>query len=479
MTSTSDEDTGAAEQVGPPDPDPIRVLPPGLPALIGKSPMPPAPVERLDAEPEDAMERFAFALWSAGRKEDAVEFLERQIAREKTGRSPILDVVPSQATDAAHTPVPLPLPMRPFVLAGALAATVIALVLVNVDRSALPDWLSLPQLALWSDEGRDSPSPLRGGKPGEASGEAGQGGVAETERDIASPAETESEPGVVIPASALEPEMTGTIAVPPAVVPAPRAEETAAAEPPAEEIAESEPPTEELAAIEPPTEEIAEDEPPASPAPRAVEIASVEPDAAPEDASASPDEASAAGISALAQRSAEPQPPIPNPQSPEPGPVTLQELAAAVIGEAETPRLPRPRPNPPPGAVAALNAETAPPPVILGTVARRTPTPTPPPPIVGDPLVIADIEPEALPAEPRRLTIIGRVGRVMRPDLIWRRGEARRIAAERRAFAERRAAIRRYQAWAYPHARPYGYPPPPPWLYDPRDDGPYEDDWDW
>ena len=418
-----------------------------LPALIGSAPLPPAPVERLAATPEDALERFAFALWAAGRKDEAVEFLERQIARYRpdapgmpaTPASPareappeLLDVVPSPF---ASIPPP-PVPKRPFILTAVLAAA-IAVVWIGPENIALPDWLSSSRLALWSGE-----SP-----PADAAAPA----VAETAPSTPAAAESAGPGPVIIPASE-----TASQAAP--VIEEPREVETALAEP----------------ATTGSTGSVAEHEDeaaPAAPTARTAESPSEEPPAP---------TLAAAGISDMARRAGGGAALASTlPEADDDAPVTLQALGGSVPGD---PRLPRPRPDPSPATVAAVLAPATPP-----HAADPEPRAAPFPRIVEEALVVADAEPAA--AQPQRLTIIGRVGR---PGLVLRRAEAERYAAARRALAERRA-VRRYEApWGAPPDAPWGYPAMPypaspypprrlPWVYAPnaRWDSEIEEAWDY
>ena len=67
---------------------------------LAATPVPRA-VPQEGTAPEDASERFAFALWSAGRKEEAIQFLERQIdLRRETGFYPR----PEPAEGAGESP---------------------------------------------------------------------------------------------------------------------------------------------------------------------------------------------------------------------------------------------------------------------------------------------------------------------------------------------------------------------------------------
>ncbi len=91
-----------------------------LPALIASAPSAPARAERLDATPEDASERFAFALWNAGRKEEAIAFL-RQQAHYRADALPLDGAPPRQpGAEASATeqpdpsPPPIPGPGRRF-----------------------------------------------------------------------------------------------------------------------------------------------------------------------------------------------------------------------------------------------------------------------------------------------------------------------------------------------------------------------------
>lgn len=133
--------------------------------VAGSAPAQLIRLERLEAEPQDAAERFAFALWNAGRKDEAVEFLERQIEmRRVSGGAPSPDIVPDFIIDAHVVPagsaggsasatvLPPPVPKRPFILGGAiLALAVAAFAWGGIDRIASITGLT----------GSDEPAPER------------------------------------------------------------------------------------------------------------------------------------------------------------------------------------------------------------------------------------------------------------------------------------------------------------------------------
>ena len=424
MASAADKYPGA-ESAGAPDDTP-RVTR-ALPAVIDSAPTPPAPVERLDAAPEDASERFAFALWAAGRKDEAVEFLERQIARHKTADADLPDMhlrdirspdmrSPDMRLDLAPmhviaVPRP-PIPKRPIVLAAAAIAAAMFFVWPGVERmAALPDKLGMPQLAFWAEE--------------------------------------------PTPAEALNEELIG--------------------------------------------EAVVEDGLPGEVAPGAVVDTA-------RDASAAPEPIVTGSTAAAASEPTAPEPEIDFAKAEFPiragdaAPVTLQTLATGV---ESAPRLPRPRPEPSPQLVAALNAPAHASPVAVAQQWRTVEPPVPPAAMEDDPLVVVDrpiagevpsaaplviaeppmpAGPYAAAVAPRGLTILGRV---TRPMYAMPRA-ATRFVTVRRARAAERAAIRRYgPQWSPQPALPWNtappserwrYPPPPP-AYDELYAYPGEDSW--
>ncbi|MGH6923044.1 MAG: hypothetical protein ACRED5_04670, partial [Propylenella sp.] len=95
--------------------------------------------------PDSAYERMALTLWNSGRKEDAVEFLSREVARRKSASlrdfSAIIDVVP----EPVAPPRPRKIPRRPFFLGAALATASLA-IFVGGDRiAALPGLFFAPE----------------------------------------------------------------------------------------------------------------------------------------------------------------------------------------------------------------------------------------------------------------------------------------------------------------------------------------------
>lgn len=485
MASAADKYPGA-ESAGAPDDTP-RVTR-ALPAVIDSAPTPPAPVERLDAAPEDASERFAFALWAAGRKDEAVEFLERQIARHKTADADLPDMhlrdmhlrdirspdmrSPDMRLDLAPmhviaVPRP-PIPKRPIVLAAAAIAAAMFFVWPGAERmAALPDKLGMPQLAFWAEE----PTPAEAG--------AAAGAAVESP----APADSTAPVSVVIAAKEeLGEDLPGEALI--------------------EDGSPAEALNEELIG-----EAVVEDGLPGEAAPGAVVDTA-------RDASAAPEPIVTGSTAAAASEPTAPEPEIDFAKAEFPigagdtAPVTLQTLATGV---ESAPRLPRPRPEPSPQLVAALNAPAHASPVAVVQQWRTVEPPVPPAAMEDDPLVVVDrpiagevpsaaplviaeppmpAGPYAAAVAPRGLTILGRV---TRPMYAMPRA-ATRFVTVRRARAAERAAIRRYgpqwslqpvATWSPQPALPWNtappserwrYPPPPP-AYDELYAYPGEDSW--
>ena len=145
MASTTDDKPGAG---GAPEPDgdmPHAIF--NLPAPIDADPASSAPDERSAGGPDPAYERIALTLWESGRKEEAVEFLSREVQRRKAAALrdwPILDVAPEPARLAP----PHRISRRPFYLGAGLALSALVLWL-GVDRiAAVPGWLNEEEAAV-------------------------------------------------------------------------------------------------------------------------------------------------------------------------------------------------------------------------------------------------------------------------------------------------------------------------------------------
>lgn len=313
-----------------------------LPAVMSDAPQPPAPAERLDMQPEDAHERFAFALWNAGRKDEALAFLEEQIARQKgdsagskTAPPVTIDVTPSE-----RPPVPKPpLPLRPFLFgAGALVLAILLVWPVFKGVATFGGWSSGPETALLIED--RSAENAGAGQEADAGAEIA---AAEIVRDV-TPASVQAAPPTTVT-------------------------EQPIAEVPALREAESPPPEPNVLVETAPTPVFAET-PDSELPPRATDIASA------------PLTPSGDGVSET--------------------PATLASLADDVLNAA---RLPRPRPEPSAETVAALNAPPPPtrPTFAQGGTVQPSPFVVPAPPTYQRP-------PRPSANEPRRLTIIGRVG---------------------------------------------------------------------
>ena len=86
--------------------------------------------------PEDASERFAFALWNAGRKDEAIAFLEGQIAHRRAA---------PEAPEAAERPVPPPEKSHaPRLVAAGLAA---AFLVAAAGAAFIADRLPVAKIA--------------------------------------------------------------------------------------------------------------------------------------------------------------------------------------------------------------------------------------------------------------------------------------------------------------------------------------------
>ena len=353
-----------------------------LPAVTAGAPKPPAPVERLDAQPEDVQERFAFALWNAGRKEEAVAFLEEQIARQKADATTVPPVIIDMSPSERPAPPRPPLPLRPFVFgATALAVAILLAWPLFKGVATFGGWSDGTEIALLAD---DAP-PATTVPPAEPGAEAE---VAVTVHDV-TPGSVQTPPADIAEAEAAD-------------IPAPPASAMAGQDDVAGE-----------------TTLVAGDE-----------VALV------------PSEAAADGAT----------------------PVTLASLADDVLNAA---RLPRPRPEPSAEVVAALSAPLAPPraptPAIVAPLpaqpayaqGARQPTPVVIPAPPSDPNA-----PRPTVNEPRRFTIIGRVGEerhISPPIQVQRHGAAWPPV---RSYPP--ATVYPYQPlpWGYGDQGPIAYPPP-------------------
>jgi hypothetical protein len=395
-----------------------------LPALIDSAPTAPVPVERLAAQPEDAFERFAFTLWNAGRKEEAVELLERQIAKQK-------------AEKAAAAAPPLWAISRPLIAVVALVAIAAGVVWTGYDRiAALPQWVASFQTL---DEASDA-------------------------TELAAVSEM---PAVRLPRprgeSASEPEVTSALAAPsadpdslddsaPPTEPVPLVENVAAvsASDKARAAVRRPAPIQSASPVETPESPV--DAPPPETsvgvsdmvrATRIVPLAVVSPEpSSTDEGSALPEEEEVAmsetaadsdtdnvpvTLRSLAERAAARQSPADATFAPD---LVEADLVETVGG----PRLPRARPEPSPELVAALNAIPREVPERAATRDRGGVEPY----VVRQPprQRIEDAPGRrVIVVRPNGLTIVGRV-RPLPPGLVMRREHAERYIARRRA-AER------------------------------------------
>lgn len=426
-----------------------------LPARIDSAPTPPAAFERLDAAPEDDTERFAFALWHAGRKEEAVEFLERQIARR--GGDEALKTLP-MTLDIAPTPVtfvPRRRSRRPAIAVGggAILALAVAVLWTGGDRLvALPAWIggaatqadaqspdasatepASDSLALTADD--ESVERAAGAAP------ATTGAVVLTASETPPPDElafelsrtvrvietaADGDAPIEAPADAAVDTAEMQAAAPET---APETAPTPSPHPPAATGLARLPAAEEAAAPAPPVADVAAAEAAPGPLPPASEVAASGP---PAEADAEPVQLAEAAPVAPAALDGAPE---------ETGAVTLAALADAVIDEV---RLPRPRPEPSPETIAAVTRPGAPtrdPYYVVPEpdyVVPEPPYAAAPPPAAPGPYVPAAPPsyagaPRTVPYAPPpsyrsatggRLTILGRVGR---PPVIYRRTQDGRI----------------------------------------------------
>ncbi len=506
-----------ARRAGSPKNKPETETPtPKVPAPLDEGATIPAIGDRLDAMPEDDVERFAFALWDAGRKDEAVEFLERLAARGKDDGVPddapiIVDVTPNaEPDDHADTPAALDVVPEPVVTHAAPEPTAPELDEPKVTLASTPPseaeaapattmtplWaLSRPLFVggsviaiavafLW---GSDRINAMIDGAPAEDATPEIALAVqpaempeqsARTTVEAATPqtAADATAPAVEAPAAeAAEPKAPVLAAEPQAEtgalqvaahdieLPAPVPEETAQDPAPEATASIGSVPTtsdiEQVSLSQIIAEERAWQRPP-QPA---------EPDAAPDKVQVAAEDESApapepiAGVVDTGLAAAEPElqpttePPLDMASAPL---VTLQDLADSVIAEA---RLPRPRPTPPPEAYALLDPVE--PSHGIPDDARVIPEPD----IVVHPAPeprtqhhVAGRAPRFHNGDLQGLTIIGRVDE---PGIVWSHRNGLRYYKLPRLFAERQA-IRRYQErWNYPPAH---YPR---WKWDDDDDG--------
>ncbi len=484
---------------------------------MDEAPTIPAAGDRLSATPEDDVERFAFALWDAGRKDEAVEFLERLAGRSKDDDgSPdaapiILDVTPNgEPDDQADAPAELDVVPEPIIAPAPPEPTALELDEPKVTLASAPPseaeaapaatmtplWaLSRPLLVggsviaiavafLW---GSDRINAMIDGAPAD-----------DTTTEIAlavQPTETPEQSTRDVN----EPAATQTAAIdtnaPAADVPAPEVTEpeapVLAAEPTAEADAlkvavhdiELPVPLSEETVQEPAPETTAS----VDPAPSTIDVEQVslsqiiaeerawqrpprpdEPDAASDTVQVAIEDESAPApepIPEMVDRELATAEPEPQPSAEPPldvatsTPVTLQDLAESVIAEA---RLPRPRPTPPPEAYALLD------PVEPSYAVPEDVRVIPEPDIVVHPAPEPRTQRHVTNRAPRfhngdlqGLTIIGRVDE---PGIVWSHRDGLRYYKLPRLFAERQAMRRYQQRWGYPPAH---YPP---WKWDDDDD---------
>ena len=473
-----------------------------LPALPKYAPATPSKAEPLQEAPEDDTERFAFALWNAGRKDEAVDFLQRIIARGRSTPAskarpimvdpPVLDVTaneepiepeirvvpvapevraPTQdeATPQSSKP-PLWAISRPLVAGGALAA-IAALVFFNGDRIAA-FWETSneapAELALATDT---APAPIESRSAESDTVRAAAPDPAEEAPSdvppvLAGPALAESTAEPTVPASELTgetikaardvtpddaPASTGSVAGADAGTEAQPASWTQFVEAEYDAPRAPQPDEPQLAALTPSL--AADDDEDQT----GMAIVTRAPEPSSQDTVPASDTPATPQLADMAvERESAPitLPSVPELDAEETSvaeePATLEELADTVIGEHA--RLPRPRPNPPPEALALLEPVPAPP------EHSGDPLVIPAPRIVQEAQSPRHVEPgpprhAELYDDPGELTIIGRV---VEPGLFWRR-----LAAQRR----------HQRVWGHPRA--YPYPPRVYWEF--YDD---EDDWD-
>lgn len=378
-----------------------------LPAKIDNAPAPPMTADRLDAVPEDDTERFAFALWHAGRKDEAVEFLERQYARR--GGDEALRAA-AMTLDIAPTPVtfvPRRRSRRPAIAIAGGAVLAIAVAVVWTGVAALPKWIGgEPTLAdatsadtLATDSASD--------KLALATGEEDAASAAE-----AAPATT----GAVV--------LTASEDVPPpeeALTPLAETVDAAALTPPAEEPASEVTVVADTESAEP-AQTSAWDVPPATGLARLAETS-----VAAEPAPAAEDIADAESLPDAAQptRLADTDTPPEALDDTADIPATLAALADEVLAET---RLPRPRPTPSPETIAAVTRPSAPardPYYVVPEPEPYANAAPPAPPTYGDPDYVPFAPPSAYENVANNgLTIIGRVNE---PAVIYKRAPNGRI----------------------------------------------------
>jgi hypothetical protein len=390
-----------------------------LPARIDSAPTPPATFERLDAAPQDDAERFAFALWRAGRKQEAVEFLERQIARRGGDAAlralPTLDIAPAPVTF-----IPRRNSRRPAVAVagGAVLALAVAVMWTGVDRiAALPAWINAAATQA-NDGAPDTPAtdPASDRRALAANEEkveiAAEDAPATTGAAVLAAGDTpppgdvssgvlETETATAAAENATEESATDAIETAAAETAAARVTPTPSPQPPAAtglaRLAEAQ----DAAGPDQPADDIAASEPPPGPDAKPATFADTTP-------------RSPAKLDAM-------------PEGTEP--VTLAALADRITGEA---RLPRPRPTPSPETVAAVSRPSAPERDPYYVVPEPEPyaeapaTPSPyvpavPPSYAGGPRYVPYMSPPSYDTVVggRRLTIIGRVNT---PVVVYRQG---------------------------------------------------------
>jgi hypothetical protein len=384
-----------------------------LPAKIDGAPTPPVTADRLGAVPEDDTERFAFALWHAGRKDEAVEFLERQFARR--GGDEALRAA-AMTLDIAPTPVtfvPRKRPRRSAIALAGGAVLAIAVAVVWTGVAALPKWIgSEPTLAdatspdtlapLATDSGSDKLALAADERDVEdvtAEAPVTTGAVVLTANDVPPPED----------APALPLAETADAAALTSAAEAPASEETviAAAGPadsdatPAADV----PPATGLARLAAASHSVAP-----APVPAAQDVA---------DTGPLPD---AAQPTQLAETDAPPEAldDVSN------APATLAALTDEVLSET---RLPRPRPTPSPETIAAVTRPSAPardPYYVVPEPQPYADAALPAPPTYGDPNYVPLAPPAAYEnvADSNGLTIIGRVNE---PAVIYKRAPNGRI----------------------------------------------------
>jgi hypothetical protein len=314
----------AAAEEGPAEPVPAE-----LPAALPSSPAPPAP--RRAIAPQDNAERVAFKLWNAGRKDEAIEFLERQIKLTKARTAPPLPARGRRPLYAAAATVALAAGIAGFAWTGA-AGDVLefarGLAGFNVSLTASAD----------SANATDEPEALLA----EAAPDAAPTHTASVETTA------EAAPVAFAPVEdatrKAQPVPTTTAPLPSEVADEPpiepTADDTAAAPPPEELDAAAAPPPEEpdgIAATPPEAMASAEDAPPLEDLP----------DETAEDATASI-------VTVLAQADEDELPPSglaalrPAPAEGEAGLTRAPyELSAEIPTAAQQAQLPRPRPAAP------------------------------------------------------------------------------------------------------------------------------------